>query len=116
MGLAGEAGAGWPRRASSRHSAGRPTILGPLVPIILFLVIGTVITSFSPLGRAMARRMDSQRGEPGDYAGAAELEELREEVGHLREELGEVQERLDFTERLLARAREKGLLGPGGGA
>jgi predicted nucleic acid-binding Zn-ribbon protein len=41
-------------------------------------------------------------------AGAeAELTALREEVGDLRRELGELHERIDFTERLLAQAREK---------
>ena len=41
---------------------------------------------------------------------AAELDALREEVAGLRRELDEAQNRLDFTERLLAQARERGLL------
>jgi hypothetical protein len=41
---------------------------------------------------------------------AAELEALRDEVAGLRRELDEAQNRLDFTERLLAQARERGLL------
>ncbi len=41
---------------------------------------------------------------------AAELDALREEIAGLRRELDENQNRLDFTERLLAQARERGLL------
>ena len=43
---------------------------------------------------------------------SAELESLRDEVAGLRRELDEAQNRLDFTERLLAQARERGLLSP----
>jgi len=42
---------------------------------------------------------------------AADLEALREEVTGLRRELDEAQNRLDFTERLLAQAKDRGLLG-----
>jgi hypothetical protein len=42
---------------------------------------------------------------------AAELDALRDEVTGLRREMDEAQNRLDFTERLLAQARERGLLG-----
>jgi hypothetical protein len=38
---------------------------------------------------------------------SAELEALREEVTGLRRELDEAQNRLDFTERVLAKGREK---------
>ena len=41
---------------------------------------------------------------------AAELDALREEVTGVRRELDEAQNRLDFTERLLAQAKERGLL------
>jgi hypothetical protein len=41
---------------------------------------------------------------------AAEIEALHDEVGGLRRELDEAQNRLDFTERLLAQAKERGLL------
>ena len=41
---------------------------------------------------------------------AGEVESLRDEVGGLRRELDEAQNRLDFTERLLAQAKERGLL------
>ena len=38
------------------------------------------------------------------------VEVLREEVASLRQEVAELAERQDFAERLLAQAREKGLL------
>ena len=41
---------------------------------------------------------------------AGEVEALRDEVSGLRRELDEAQNRIDFTERLLAQAREQGLL------
>ena len=41
---------------------------------------------------------------------AAEVDALREEVTGVRRELDEAQNRLDFTERLLAQAKERGLL------
>ena len=40
----------------------------------------------------------------------AEVESLRDEVTSLRRELDENQNRLDFTERVLAQVRERGLL------
>lgn len=41
---------------------------------------------------------------------AAEVDGLRDEVTGLRRELDDAQNRLDFTERLLAQARERGML------
>ena len=82
-----------------------------LIPIILFNVCGLVAIAFSPIGRAIARRI------AGDKVDEGELGELRGEVGELRAELDdtrarlsqldEMQERLDFAERMLAQAREK---------
>jgi hypothetical protein len=40
----------------------------------------------------------------------AEVEALRDELTGLRREMDEAQNRLDFTERLLAQARDRGLL------
>jgi predicted nucleic acid-binding Zn-ribbon protein len=44
-----------------------------------------------------------------------EVAELRDESAALRRELTEAHERLDFTERVLAKARDKAAL-PAGGA
>jgi len=85
-----------------------------MIPIVLFLVLGSVGMSFSPVGRAFARRLSGGKGDGEESAALAEVDALREDVHALQAQLGEVQERLDFTERLLAQARDKGLLGGGG--
>ena len=85
-----------------------------MIPMFLFAVMGAVGMSFSPLGRALARRIAGDRGESGESAALAEVDALREEMLALRGEVGEMHERLDFAERLLAKAREQGKIGPGG--
>jgi hypothetical protein len=84
-----------------------------MIPIVLFLVIGVVGMSYSPLGRALARRVGGEKGEHAEGAVLAEVDAVREEVQALRHEVGDLQERLDFAERLLAQVRAQEL-GPGG--
>jgi hypothetical protein len=76
--------------------------------IFFFCVVGVIAVSFSPVGRAFARRLS---GEGRPARDDAELDALHGEVAQVQRELAEVQNRLDFTERLLAQARERGLLG-----
>ena len=89
--------------------------MGPeiFVPGVLFGGGALVGISFSPIGRAIARRIGGGKDEAEGQA-LAEVDALREELQALRGEVGELQERLDFAERLLAKAREKGQLGAGG--
>jgi hypothetical protein len=78
---------------------------------VAFVAAGSVALT---LARAIAQRI------AGGSAGSKEVEALRDEVAQLRAELDdlhgrvapidEIQNRLDFAERLLAQAREKGLL------
>ena len=84
-----------------------------MIPIFLFAVLGTVGLSFSPIGRALARRIAGDKGDHGEAAALAEVDALREELQALHGEMGEMQERLDFAERLLAQVRAKEL-GAGG--
>ena len=77
-------------------------------------MIGAVGMTYSPLGRALARRVAGDRAEQAEGVALAELDALREEVQTLRGEVGYLQERLDFAERLLAQVRDKGQLGSGG--
>jgi len=73
------------------------------------VVLGVAI---GPIGRALADRLrHGKLPRPGQ---ADEAEDLRDEMDQLRLHVDELQERLDFTERMLAQARDKGLLGPGG--
>ena len=78
-----------------------------LVPIVVFSVLGLVGMSFSPMARALARRISGEAGPPRD---AAEVDALAGDVAELRRELDEVHNRLDFAERLLAQVKERGLL------
>jgi len=78
---------------------------------------GLVLT---PLARALARRLE--RGSAG--SANADVEALRSELGEFRTRveaveqvaarLEELEERLDFTERVLVKGREREAL-PGGG-
>lgn len=91
-------------------------IRGPeiLIPIFFFLVTGAFGFSFTPIGRAIARRLGGG-GPDGEAtrelrALQTEVDEMRAEMESMRERLGEVDElhsRLDFAERMLAAAKDK---------
>ncbi len=74
---------------------------------LLIAVVGGVV-ALGPIGRALADRLRRKGVEPG--VDPAELDALRDEVAGLRQQVGELAERQDFAERLLAQARERGLL------
>ncbi len=78
-----------------------------IVPIVVFSVLGLVGMSFSPMARALARRIAGEGGAPRD---AGEVDALAGDVAELRRELDEVHNRLDFAERLLGQVKERGLL------
>ncbi len=75
--------------------------LAPLIPVVAILIGGLAIFTRSPIGRAMARRIE---GAPSDEV-QHQIAALSEEVARLGQELAETQERVDFTERLLARGK-----------
>lgn len=79
--------------------------------VAIVMVFGTGIiglVAFSPIGRAIAARIRGPVELP-----AEEIDELREVVAHLQGQVAELAERQDFSERLLAQARDKGALGEG---
>lgn len=76
-----------------------------LVPITLFLVMGMSRALRGPLGKALADRIAGRSG------GAAEV---HQELEDLRQRVAELEERQDFTERMLAQARERPPLEAGG--
>ena len=81
--------------------------------VIGYLITGAVILGvcFSPIARAIGHRI--MHGKAPRLAEGAEdprVDDLSGEVAALREQVDATQDRLDFTERLLAQARERGLL------
>lgn len=75
--------------------------------VALMMVLGAVGAAFSPIGRALARRLSGDARAPR----ADEVAALGADVARLERDLEEVQNRLDFAERVLSQARERGLLG-----
>ncbi len=76
-----------------------------------------VLIAYSPIFRALGNRIMHGRTPPPGIpltVDTERMEQLSGEVAALRSALYETQERLDFTERMLAQAREKGALPAGG--
>ena len=104
-----------------------PGEMVPIVVPIFGMITGIVITGFfvmGPIGRAIGRVILHLFGVDRGAAAlsAGELADVRavleEQSGRFQAQqraIEEMAERLDFAERLLSKAREKGLP-PGGGA
>lgn len=88
-------------------------IRGPeiLIPLTFFIVAGTVGMSFTPIGRAIARRLGGGRDQADADDLRAELSDLRAELDETRARLtGEVEElhnRVDFAERVIAQGKDR---------
>ncbi len=85
--------------------------------VLRSIITGVVVlgVAFSPIGKAVAHRI--MHGKPPKTVPVLDdprLDELSGEMAALRDQLEATQDRLDFTERLLAQAREQGRLGAGG--
>jgi Tfp pilus assembly protein PilO len=79
----------------------------PAAVMITLLVMTAITIVLWPLARALARRLEG-RGAV-DAALRAEMEQLHHRLGEvdvMQGRIAELEERLDFTERLLAQARE----------
>ncbi len=84
----------------------------------LITAAAIVLVAYSPVFRALGNRIMHGKTPPAGIPMTVDTErvdQLSGEVAALRNQLYETQERLDFTERMLAQAREKGAL-PAGGA
>jgi hypothetical protein len=75
--------------------------LAPLIPIVAIIAFAAVW-----IARLRANRPESSSAEV-----TARLEVLEHGFHDLRQELAETQERLDFTERLLTKARDERQIG-----
>jgi hypothetical protein len=81
-------------------SGGAP--VGAILVIVL-AGIAAVTLILIPLARAWARRLERGAAGEGDTSLLARME-------HLEQRLAEAEERLDFAERMLARAPEQAML------
>jgi hypothetical protein len=86
--------------------------MNDIAPVIVSLGFFAVLLGgfviFGPIGRAFAERLRVRSREAALDTG--ELDALREELSSVRRQVAELAERQDFTERLLAQVRERGLL------
>ena len=82
------------------------SMLLKIAPLLILGSGGAIFLSRSAFGKALVQRIreGSLRGE--------EVAALAAQLEDVRHELGEIQERLDFTERLLA--QQRGALPPSG--
>ena len=81
--------------------------------IIGYIITGAVILGvmYSPIGRAIGHRiMHGKAPRLPEGAEDPRVDDLSGEVAALREQMEATQDRLDFTERLLAQSRERGLI------
>lgn len=78
--------------------------LAILIPVLALGFTGLITLSFTPLGRALAKRLGGQVVDPGLTERVAQLEADLDAVRH---ELAESHERIDFTERALAQVRDQ---------
>jgi len=82
-----------------------------ILAIIMVFGTGMVgIIAFSPIGRAIAERL---RHKDGALLPSEELDDLRNQVQSLQEQVSEIAERQDFSERVIAQARDRGAIGGG---
>ena len=86
---------------------------GILAIILIFGGGAAVGLSFSPIGQAIADRMRFGRNFRQERE---EITALKDAVQSLGEQVSELAERQDFTERVLAQAREKNALPAAGEA
>ena len=82
--------------------------LALLIPIISVGGFFGWMIALSPVGKAYAERL---RGQAGGM-NAETAEQTLQALDDLRREVAELSERVDFTERMLAQARERGALEP----
>ena len=87
--------------------------------LAIVMVFGTgmvAIVAFSPIGRAIANAINRKSGAGAPPAElAAAVDDLADRVAGLQQQVSELAERQDFSERLLAQARERGQLPAAGG-
>lgn len=89
-------------------------MFGNLIPIF-GMITGIVTTGLffwgvvqmarSPIGQALARRIQGRHAE-ADGELLADMAAMRDQMEYLQQQVTETQDRLDFTERMLAQQRQ----------
>jgi lactate dehydrogenase-like 2-hydroxyacid dehydrogenase len=88
---------------------------GDLIIIAITLLTTVGMVTLGPIGRAVAERLRG-KGVPGAVAEIEErFDDLAQQINDVQRQVGEIVERQDFSERLLARAKDRGLLDAGNG-
>jgi hypothetical protein len=83
---------------------------GDLVIVAVTLVTTVGMATFGPIGRALAERLRG-RVPPGALLDIEErLDDVAEQVVAMQRQFGELVDRQEFSDRLLAQARERGLI------
>ena len=78
-----------------------------------FATVIVAFVVFGPFGRAMAARVRGSLPNPGADV-LDQVDSLEHRIEALQQQVSELAERQDFTERLVAKTREKPALGSGG--
>ena len=81
--------------------------LALLIPIVSVGGFFAWMIALSPVGKADAEKLKGQGGMTGEAG-----EQMLQAIEDLRQEVTELSERVDFTERMLAKAKEQGLIQP----
>jgi len=82
-----------------------------LVAVVMVFGTGMLgVIAFSPIGRAISNAIQKKAGVGMTQDTREALDDLADRLEALQQQVGELAERQDFAERLLAKAREKGML------
>ncbi len=77
-----------------------------------FATVIVAFVSFGPIGRAIGAHILKKGGAAPSAELAEQLDDLADRLEGVQRQVAELAERQDFTERLLAKAREKELPAP----
>jgi hypothetical protein len=77
----------------------------PAIVMIVFMALLATTVILWPVMRALARRLDGKSADPALHAEIEQLQQRLSEVDVLQQRVAELEERIDFTERMLARAQ-----------
>ena len=91
---------------------------GDVAPVILTLALlittAAGFVALGPVGRALADRLRGRSQQtPLPPGTSSQLDDIHDLLASIDRRLADLEERQDFAERMLAQAREKGLIGPG---